>query len=96
MKVGPDNTEGSPFNYDFVSGKNTYVDTSYLISVADGTTLLTEDGAELVVEATDASGNTGNVNPIGDLFDCTGNYTDTESGITLTYASYVPETAPGG
>lgn len=96
MKVGPDNTEGSPFNYDFVSGKNTYVDTSYLISVADGTTLLTEDGAELVVEATDASGNTGNVNPIGDLFDCTGNYTDAESGITLTYASYVPETAQEG
>lgn len=96
MKIGPDNVEGSPFNYDFMSGKNTYVETGYLISLAEGETLATKDGGTLVIQETDASGNTGNINVIADSFDCSGTYTDGDSGIILTYASYVPETAGEG
>lgn len=96
MKVGPDNVEGSPFNYDFMSGKNTYVETGYLVSLAEGQTLSAKDGGTIVLQETDLAGNTGNINVIADLFDCGGTYTDEESGIALTYASYVPETAEEG
>ena len=96
MEVGPNIVEGSPFNYDFVSGFNTYVETGYLISIADGATLRATDGTSLVMQATDATGNVGNINVIADEFDCSGTYTHEENGIALTYASYVPESAEEG
>lgn len=91
MEIGPDMVEGSPFNYDLTSGLNQYVETTYLIQTAEDAVLKTEDGRRLIMEATDASDNQGNINVIADVFDCTGNYTDEKSGIVLTYASYVPE-----
>lgn len=96
MKIGPENVEGSPFNYDFMSAKNTYVETSYLVSLAEGAALSAKDGSPIAMGETDAAGNTGNINVIADSFDCGGTYTDEESGIVLTYASYVPETAEEG
>lgn len=94
MEVGPNLTEGSPFNYDIASGFNSYVETSYLISSKSA--IATTDGGSVIVEETDAAGNTGNINVIADSFDCTGTYTDGDSGITLGYASYMPETAKEG
>lgn len=96
MKIGPENVEGSPFNYDFASGKNVYVETGYLVSLAEGETLSSKDGGAIAIQETDLAGNTGNINVIADSFDCSGTYADGESKIALTYASYVPETAEEG
>lgn len=96
MEVGPDMAEGSPFNYDFASGLNQYVETTYLIQTAEDAILKTKDGKYLTMDATDASDNRGNINVIADTFDCMGSYSDEKSGITLTYASYIPEHAKEG
>lgn len=96
MEVGPDMVEGSPFNYDFTSGLNQYVETTYLIQTAEDAILKTKDGKYLTMEATDASDDRGNINVIVDMFDCSGSYSDEQSGITLAYASYVPEHAKEG
>lgn len=90
MQIGPDMTEGSPFNYDFVSGLNYYVDTAYKISMKDGAEIKAADGTGLVFEAIDGTANDGNVNVIADDFDLTGSYTTEDGKITLKYASYVP------
>lgn len=93
MKVGPDNVEGSPYNYDMLTEKNVLVETSYLISQTDGTSLKTVDGDEVVLSAMGAAENNGNINVTADEFDLSGTYTTEDGEITLTYASYVPDSA---
>lgn len=96
MEIGPDMAEASLINYNFASGYNQYVKTAYLIRVDEGAALRAKDGSDLKMKATDASCNRGNINVIADEFDCTGSYSDEISGITLTYAAYVPEHAAKG
>jgi predicted peptidase len=94
MKVGPDLTEGSPFNYDIKSGLNKYVDTSYLISLNKGETILNKDSANVSITTTTANDKAGNKTLISDDFDLSGvsSYKDDKYGdITLHYASYAPK-----
>ena len=94
MAVHPDAVEGSPFNYDPVSGFNDYVTTNYLISLADGKSLLAADGSEIAVGRTGYNNYAGNVTLVADDFDLTGTYT--EGNVELHYASYLPEGAAEG
>ena len=89
MKIGPDETAGSPFNYDFVSGLNSYVDTSYVVSLT--APLATKAGVPLSMEPTDAGGAAGNVTLLADAF-TKGSHTWSGDGreITLGYASWLP------
>ncbi len=94
MKVGPDLTEGSPFNYDLKSGLNKYVDTSYLISLNKGETILNKDSANVSITTTTAKDKAANKTLISDDFDLSGisSYKDDKYGdITLHYASYAPK-----
>jgi len=90
MEIGPDKVEGSPYNYDFASGQNKFVETSYKVTMKDGAEIKSADGTTLVFEPVDESANDGNVNVIADDFDLSGTYTTEDEKITLKYASYVP------
>ncbi len=89
MKIGPEETAGSPFNYDFISGLNSFVDTSYAVSLT--APLSTKDGVPLSMEPTDAKGAARNVTLLADDF-TQGTHTWTGGGkeITLGYASWLP------
>lgn len=91
MKVGPDMPESSPFYYNPKIELNTYVDTSYIIKIAEGGSLLAKDGKTVIMNPTDKSGYDGNYNILADEFDTAGSYTN--GSITLKYASYTPKTA---
>lgn len=89
MKIGPDETAGSPFNYDFVSGFNSFVDTSYVISLT--APLSTAAGASLSMEPTNAGGAGEAVTLLADEFtEGTHTWTEGEKDITLSYASWLP------
>jgi predicted peptidase len=94
MAVGPTKSEGSPYSYDMLTSKNGLVETGYLISAS--APLKTTAGGELTIIDTVFEGNSGNINVIADDFDLTGKYTDDDTKLTLTYASYVPDTAKEG
>lgn len=89
MKIGPDETAGSPFNYDFISGLNSYVDTSYVISLNG--TLAAANGAPVSMAATDAAGARPGVTLLADEF-TKGKHTWSggEKSVTLSYASWLP------
>ncbi len=89
MKIGPEETAGSPFNYDFISGLNSYVDTSYVISLT--APLSTKAGVPLSMEPTDAQGAAGGVTLLADDFtEGTHSWTGGGKEITLSYASWLP------
>ena len=92
MKIGPDLTASSPFNYDIASGFNSYIDTSYVVALQSGKTLKSADGAPLSLEPTTPAGYTGNATLLADDFDTDGEYSYDQDGtrIDLTYASWVP------
>lgn len=94
MKIGPDETAGSPFNYNFMSGLNSFVETSYIVSLT--APLSTSAGVPLSMEPTDAAGAAGNVTPLADDF-TEGTHTWTGDGkeITLGYASWLPRENAG-
>jgi len=92
MEVGPTITAGSPFNYDMTTSKNVFVETNYIIKLADSSLLKTTEGKVVSMEATDAEGNKGNATLVADEFDTTGTFTSS-NGIDLTYASFTPKKA---
>lgn len=94
MKVGPDLSEGSPFNYDPKSGLNKYVDTSYIISLNKNEKIVNKDSANVLMTATTVKDKAGNKTLIADNFNLSGvsSYKDNKYGdITLHYASYAPK-----
>lgn len=91
MEVGPNLSESSPLYYNYLTNHNVYVDTSYIIELADEAALKTKDSKAITMTTTDKSGYAGNINVIADEFDVTGSYTNGD--ITLKYASFVPKTA---
>ncbi len=95
MQIGPAITAGSPFNYDYMSGLNSYVDTTYIIAMKDGAVLKDVNGNDFAILETTAESNAGNLNVLGDLFTTTNlyNYTDENKSIDLMYADFVPEMA---
>lgn len=89
MKIGPEETAGSPFNYDFIRGLNSFVDTSYVVSLT--APLSTKAGAPLSMEPTDAKGASGNVTLLADDFTKgTHSWSGDGKDITLSYASWLP------
>ena len=90
LQVGPDLTEGSPFATD-ATGKNNYVDTSYIIKLNDNANLKTADGNKISMTATDKDDNTGNSTLLADKFNQSGSFT--QGNITLKYASFTPDKA---
>lgn len=94
MKIGPEETAGSPFNYDFIRGLNSYVDTSYVISLK--APLSTKAGVPLSMEPTDAEGAAGSITLLADAF-TEGTHTWKGGGkdITLGYASWLPHEDAG-
>ena len=94
MKVGPDLTEGSPFDYDPKRGLNKYVDTSYIISLNKNEKIVNKDSANVLMTTTTEKDKAGNKTLIADNFDLSGvsSYKDNKYGdITLHYASYAPK-----
>lgn len=89
LAIGPDMTEGFPFNYDFIGGLNSLIDTSYVVALKAGGSITAADGKIITMDATNPAGYAGNSTPIADEFDRSGSYT--QDGITLTYASYTPD-----
>lgn len=88
LKIGPDETAGSPFNYEFAtSGHNVYVITLYYISLTQP--LTAADGLPLSMDRTSRIGDGGTVTPLADQFQLD-SYT-AEDGITLKYAWWTPE-----
>lgn len=88
MEVGPTITASSPFNYDFSAGVNTYVKTSYFISLHQDATLLSSKGKSITFSETDASQFTGDLKPLSDKF--VHNQPFSENSIDLLYAYYEP------
>ncbi len=88
MEIGPDVTAGSPLNYDFESGLNFYVETSYVISLNED---LAVGDALYTFNETSAVENSGNYNVLADEF--THNTAFSQDGIDLLYADYVPSGA---
>lgn len=89
MKIGPDETAGSPFNYDFISGLNSYVDTNYVISLNGA--LSGADGVPVSMAATDAAGAQPGITLLADEFTKDKHtWSDGEKFITLNYASWLP------
>lgn len=91
MEVGPDLPESSPFYYNYLTNHNVYVDTSYMIELADEASLKTKDGQSVTMTETDKVGYKGNMNVIADEFNLAGSYTN--GNISLKYASFIPKTA---
>ncbi len=91
MEVGPTISEGAPFNYNFISGYNEYVDTTYNISLTENSDLRTKTGEKLTLKSTGKAEFVDDVQVLGDDF--VNNQKYSKDGINLTYASFVPETA---
>ncbi len=91
MEVGPALAEGSPFNYNILSGKNEYVDTYYNVSLSKNSGLKAKTGEKLTLASTSKAQYTGDAKLIVDDF--VNNQKYSKNGVNLTYASYVPETA---
>lgn len=92
MKVDPTLSEGSPFNYNFLSGFNSFVKTSYKISITDS--ILYKDGTPVSIAITGFNEYTRNINKIADNFN--NNVKFTYGKINLGYASFKPENAKSG
>ena len=92
MKVGPTLSEGSPYNYEFASGFNVLVDTSYKISMNGS--IAYKGGTPVTIETTGAAESAGNINLIADDF--VNDVKFTYGDITLGYASFKPEAAKAG
>ena len=91
MPVGPTMSEGSPFNYNFLSGFNEYVETSYMISVNPGSSVESVNGDSLVFLPTTAAEKAFDIKLIADDF--TNDQPFSDGDIDLLYADFVPETA---
>lgn len=95
MEIGPDREEGSPFNYDFMTYQNYYVDGGYRISL--NAPLTSADGKQVEMEPIDESVPCErSITLLADDFDTSGTYTYTygtegERAIDLTYASWFPQ-----
>lgn len=83
MRVGPDLIEGSPFNYNLMSGFNEYVDTYYEITLEG-----------ITDQEIGRDGYTGNRNLIAEDFEHSIPFR--HENINLLYASYMPEKAATG
>lgn len=88
LQVGPELTQGSPFASD-ATGKNVYVDTTYLIALTEKANLQTTDGKKISMTATGKGDRKGNTTLLADQFNQKGSYT--QGGITLKYASFTPD-----
>lgn len=91
LQVGPNLSEGSPLNYDLVSSLNSYVETSYKISLNDSVMLKDADGVEFSMQETQKEGKAGNVSLIADDFE--NDVLFSHNGTDLLYASFVPAMA---
>ncbi len=91
LYVAPNVTASSPFNYNFLSGKNEYIPYYFNISLSDDATLLTSDGKDVELIPASVSENLGDYKLIADDF--VNNQEYSQDGIDLLYASYKPETA---
>ena len=89
MAIGPTLTEASPFHYDFTSGFNTLIDTSYAVALKPGAALKTADGKDITMDTTNPLGAGAGVTPAAHGFDTGGVFT--AGDITLTYASWSPK-----
>lgn len=89
MAVGPTLTEGSPYNYNILTGFNENVKTGYKISVTSGAELMSSEGEELTILPTGIEEKTGDIKVIADTFvqDQLFSY----DGVDLQYASFTPE-----
>ncbi len=90
MPVGPALVEGSPYNYDFTTGRNDFVETTYSIQY-NGGNLTGTDGSAVALSSVEESQFENNVNVIADSFN--NNQPFEYEGISLLYADYIPETA---
>lgn len=89
FNVGPALTESSPFNYNILSGRNEYVETTYEISVVPGSKLATLEGKSLTFMPTGHKEKTGDTQPERDKF--VHNQDFVLNNVALKYASYSPE-----
>lgn len=89
LKIGPDEVAGSPFNYDFIKGVNSFVETSYVVSLVQP--LASAEGAALSMEPTSAKGANQGVTLLADEFtEGVHTWGEGEKAITLGYASWLP------
>lgn len=91
MEVGPDIAASSPFYYNILTNHNVYVDTSYIVELIKEGELKTKEGKIVKMVNTDKEGYAGTKNLIAEDFELTGTFT--KDNITLSYASFTPETA---
>ena len=95
MAIGPDKTEGSPFEYDYWISQNYYVDGGYKISLKEA--LESADGQSVEMDPIDENDPCEkSITLLADEFDSSGKYTYTygeegERAIDLLYASWFPQ-----
>ena len=88
FEVGPSMAESSPFNYNALSGRNEYVENSYVVSVAMGSTLASTDGYNVTFKTTGKEEKTGDIQPYCDAF--VHNQEFERDHVKLKYASFTP------
>ncbi len=87
LAISPDATEGSPFNYDFISGFNSFIDITHNVSL--NASLTSAEGKSVdFVPITGAPA--ANITPVADEFE-EGTYSYKEKSIDLSYASWFPK-----
>lgn len=89
FEVGPDLAESSPFNYNILSGRNEYVETSYEISVVPGSKIANLEEKQLTFMPTSIKDKTGDIQPYSDKF--VHNQDFELNGVALKYATFTPD-----
>lgn len=89
LEVGPTLYESSPFNYDFMSGRNQYKEMSYALSLTPESTLATASGERITWTPETTLEKTADLMPYSDLFVHNQDFTLGE--VSLKYASYTPK-----
>ncbi len=88
FEVGPTMSESSPFNYDFIKGRNVYIKTAYEISVDPESELATANGNKLTFMPTDYEDFTDDIQTYCDQF--VHNQDFERDDVALKFASFTP------
>ncbi|MEX1378120.1 MAG: prolyl oligopeptidase family serine peptidase [Eubacteriales bacterium] len=91
MEVSPTMVEASPYNYDFSSGLNEMVDTTYEISISEDSILKSVYGEDISFASTGKGEKAGDIKIVADDF--INNQPFSYEGIDLHYAYFVPQEA---
>lgn len=90
LEVGPTLYESSPFNYDFMSGRNLYKEMNYTLALTPESTLATKSGERITWTSDTPIEKTADLMPYSDLFVHNQDFKLAE--VSLKYASYTPTT----